>query len=155
MNNNNNNKEKIMKYYSIEHNNKEYDISKPDVSFQLNIVQKDDLERQHIKLDFQKSQIQHLELQKEELESEREILLSDNEQYRAIIIKLVKAINNTNFKDNLVRRSVSENTGKLNVKNRHYTELRNLLNDFTSKIPTKELMKIIEKEEAEDNKESA
>jgi len=112
MNNNNNNKEKIMKYYSIEHNNKEYDISKPDVSFQLNIVQKDDLERQHI-------------------------------------------INNTNFKDNLVRRSVSENTGKLNVKNRHYTELRNLLNDFTSKIPTKELMKIIEKEEAEDNKESA
>ena len=95
------------------------------------------------------------ELHKEELESEREILLSDNEQYRAIIIKLVKAINNTNFKDNLVRRSVSENTGKLSVKNRLYTQLRNLLNDFTSRIPTKELMKIIEKEEAEDNKESA
>lgn len=155
MNNNNNKKEKTMKYYSIEHNNKEYDISKPDVSFQLNIVQKDALERQNIALDFQKSQIQHLELHKEELESEREILLSDNEQYRAIIIKLVKAINNTNFKDNLVRRSVSENTGKLSVKNRLYTQLRNLLNDFTSRIPTKELMKIIEKEEAENNKESA
>ena len=144
-----------MKEYTIKYKNRNYDLNDHKTSNNLNIIQNDEIERL---TDFNESllnDIDKLISKKIELETELDIVRSDNEQYRAIIIKLVKAINNTNFKDNLVRRSVSENTGKLNVKNRHYTELRNLLNDFTSKIPTKELMKIIEKEEAEDNKESA
>ena len=119
-----------MKEYTIKYKNKNYDLNDHKTSNNLNIIQNDEIERL---TDFNESllnDIDKLISKKTELESELDIIRSDNKNYRKIIITLIKALKETSFCDGFVKRDIANIKGKLKIRNRNYIEFYNLLEDI-------------------------
>lgn len=122
-----------MKEYKINYNNKDYDISKHDTSFQLNIVQKDALDRESALSEFQRKEIKKLISSENWLKEELEVVNSDNHYYRTIIIKLIKALYQSNFCDQFIQNDIAKLKGKLNYRNVNFIDFNNTLADFIEK----------------------
>ena len=122
-----------MKAYNIKYKNKNYNLNCHKTSNNLNIIQNDEIERL---TDFNKNllnDIDKLISKKTELETELDINRSDNKNYRKIIITLIKALKETSFCDEFVKKDIANIKGKLNYRNNNYIEFNNLLWDFISK----------------------
>ena len=119
-----------MKEYTIKYKNKNYDLNDHKTSNNLNIIQNDEIERL---TDFNKNlvvDITEITSKKTALETELDIIRSDNKNYRKIIITLIKALKETSFCDGFVKRDIANIKGKLKVRNRNYIEFYNLLEDI-------------------------
>ena len=96
-----------MKEYNIKYKNRNYDLNDHKTSNNLNIIQNDEIERL---TDFNESllnDIDKLISKKTELETELDIIRSDNKNYRKIIIILIKALNETSFCDGFVKKDIA------------------------------------------------
>jgi FtsZ-binding cell division protein ZapB len=122
-----------MKEYNIKYKNRNYDLNCHKTSNNLNIIQNDEIERL---TEFNRNllnDIDKLISKKTELETELDIIRSDNKNYRKIIISLIKALNETSFCDGFVKKDIANIKGKLNYRNKNYIEFNNLLWEFISK----------------------
>ena len=82
-----------MKEYNIKYKNRNYDLNDHKTSNNLNIIQNDEIERlTEFNTNLLKD-IDKLISKKTELETELDIIRSDNKNYRKIIITLIKALN--------------------------------------------------------------
>jgi FtsZ-binding cell division protein ZapB len=119
-----------MKEYTIKYKNRNYDLNCHKTSNNLNIIQNDEIERL---TEFNRNllnDIDKLISKKTALESELDIIRSDNKNYRKIIITLIKALKETSFCDGFVKKDIANIKGKLNYRNHNYQEFYNLLKDI-------------------------
>jgi|TARA_R100001126_G_C4825138_1_gene148823 FtsZ-binding cell division protein ZapB len=119
-----------MKEYNIKYKNRNYDLNCHKTSNNLNIIQNDEIERL---TEFNRNllnDIDKLISKKTALESELDIIRSDNKNYRKIIITLIKALKETSFCDGFVKKDIANIKGKLNYRNHNYQEFYNLLKDI-------------------------
>ena len=119
-----------MKEYTIKYKNRNYDLNCHKTSNNLNIIQNDEIERL---TDFNKNLLKDIDKlisKKTELETELDIVSSDNRNYRKIIITLIKALKETSFCDGFVKKDIANIKGKLKIRNRNYIEFYNLLEDI-------------------------
>ncbi len=119
-----------MKEYTLKYKNRNYDLNCHKTSNNLNIIQNDEIERL---TEFNRNllnDIDKLISKKTELESELDIIRSDNKNYRKIIITLIKALKETSFCDGFVKKDIANIKGKLNYRNHNYQEFYNLLKDI-------------------------
>jgi len=119
-----------MKEYNIKYKNRNYDLNDIKTSNNLNIIQNDEIERLTEFNENLLKDIDKLISKKKELETELDIIRSDNKNYRKIIITLIKALNETSFCDGFVKQDIANIKGKLKVRNRNYIEFYNLLEDI-------------------------
>ena len=119
-----------MKEYNIKYKNRNYDLNDIKTSNNLNIIQNDEIERLTEFNENLLKDIDKLISKKKELETELDIIRSDNKNYRKIIITLIKALKETSFCDGFVKKDIANIKGKLKVRNRNYIEFYNLLEDI-------------------------
>ena len=119
-----------MKEYNIKYKNRNYDLNDIKTSNNLNIIQNDEIERLTEFNENLLKDIDKLISKKKELETELDIIRSDNKNYRKIIITLIKALKETSFCDGFVKQDIANIKGKLKVRNRNYIEFYNLLEDI-------------------------
>lgn len=116
--------------YTLQYKNRNYDLNDVKTSNNLNIIQNDEIEKlTHFNKNLL-NDIDKLISKKTELETELDIVRSDNKNYRKIIITLIKALKETSFCDGFVKRDIANIIGKLKIRNRNYIEFYNLLEDI-------------------------